>query len=201
MATIIFDLDHTLFDTESFKRDIFELFKQAGISDAEILATYGRLLEQNNGNYDPLFHAEECGNVPVRDAVLAFMESSLEKYLQRGVTETLSHLKNDGHRLVLLTKGHVHIQEKKVRNAGIFEYFDEIDVQPTLKEEFLKKLQSGDCVYFINDNWKETDRIRKMFPEIEYILFVRPDASRFYNIADIPIPHIDSLAKLPEMII
>ena len=171
---IIFDLDHTLFDTTEFKKEIFAVFKACSVDEAIAKSSFDAFTKGHEGNYDMLAHCEELlkkKHIRSLDKVIAFLKSPLEKHLIKDVEETLHELRARGHRLILLTKGIERFQLTKIQQAGITSSFDEIRIVYRLKEEELRKLALPKGSYFVNDNWQETERIMNAYPALHYVLF------------------------------
>lgn len=195
----IFDLDHTLFDTTAFKKDIFSALKKSGVSGTAIQGSFDSFMAAHGGNYDMLGHCEELREkrqLDSLDAIHAFLASPWEQHLIAGAKEVLKELRERGYRLVLLTKGSERFQKTKIAQTGLAPFFDEIRIVPELKEEELAKMNLPERSYFINDSVPETDRVRRAHPNLRYILF----KSCSINETPSNIPVIRKLRTLLDML-
>ena len=191
MATVIFDFDNTLFETQSHKERMFRLFESSGIPRDQVLSAYEDLVSPRERMYDMHEHRELLGkrgfDFP-REHVDSFLGESFAAHLMPGAADLLSALRSRGHRLVLLTKGIDSFQRIKIRQAGIEEFFDEIHTCTGKKEHVLAKLDLPEHAYFINDSWKETESIARHFPALHCILFASEYGKKSCDISRITIP-------------
>ncbi len=170
---VIFDFDYTLFDTTEFKKDIFALFRDCGVSESYMASSYKSYLASHDV-YDLISHCEYLtrSGVPCsRARVEEFLSHPFEHYLVKGAKEMLKELRAKGHRLILLTKGAERFQLTKIRQAGLASFFDEVRIVRT-KEKEIEKMKIPEGSYFINDDAAETERIMRAYPKLHYLLFV-----------------------------
>ncbi|GHB55517.1 YjjG family noncanonical pyrimidine nucleotidase [Persicitalea jodogahamensis] len=144
---LFFDLDHTLWDFERSSgeclTEIYQTFDMAGMginSIDDFVSTYLRI------NYQ-LWRELERGEIPhghirehrfrrvleefgvhagidFRPMEEAYMEMLPTKsYLIDGSLEVLNYVRDQGYILHVLTNGYDLVQGKKMRSAGIFDYF------------------------------------------------------------------------------
>src|ERR1035437_2337761 len=96
MATVIFDFDNTLFESQSHKALMFDFLSSFGIPREDIAATYETLVSPRDRMYDMREHCEllmkKGFDCPI-GKVDAFLKSSFEEYLMTGAEEVLSELK------------------------------------------------------------------------------------------------------------
>ena len=203
---IIFDLDHTLFDTRAFKRDIFHLLKKYGISEEAFCASYNEYVGAHL-NYDLEGHVlllckkYDINFSEIKTKIKDFLRASFAKYLRDNALSVLETLQQRGHQLILITKGYPKFQRIKIRQSGLEDVFkNNIFVCEEEKEKILAKLDLSGTVYFINDQWHETERIKTHFPLLNYILYVRPDADEFYKLEMVSIPHVRDLKELLDFL-
>lgn len=152
IKVIAFDADDTLWVNETYFRDTEEAF-------ASLLEGY----ETKNKIDQELFRTEidnlECYGYGVKGFMLSMVESALaisnnqvsqatiseilqlgKKMLKEpvdlleGVREVLSKLK-DKYRLIVLTKGDLLDQERKIERSGLSEFFQHVEVLSDKKEE------------------------------------------------------------------
>lgn len=204
---IIFDLDHTLFDTRAFKRDIFHLLKKYGISEEAFRASYNEYVGARNLNYDLERHVlllckkYDINFSEIKAKIKDFLRASFTKYLRDDALSVLETLQQREHQLILITKGYPKFQRIKIKQSGLEDVFkNNIFVCKEKKEEILAKLDLSGTVYFINDQWHETERIKTQFPLLNYILYVRPDADEFYKSEMVSIPRVKDFKELLDFL-
>lgn len=167
----ILDFDNTLFDTKGLIRSLLE----KGVVIPQIQAELGMLVSQ-----------------------AAPLKLDLARYVFPGVPEFIQHLRTNGWRVTLLSKGNSDWQEWKIRNSGIWDDVQNSFLVPDDKTDRLGQVigaLAGD-VYFINDNWHETVRIRESHPGLNYLLKVRTDYEKFYSLEDVDIPYFRDFGEL-----
>ena len=146
ITDVFFDLDHTLWDFEKNSALTFEkIFKDHGIVlDLESFLTeyipvnlaYWKLyreekIEKDALRYQRLRTVFDSIRYPVEDDVIyslanAYIEHlSSHGHLLPYTREVLEYLK-PRYRMHIITNGFQEIQEKKLRNAGISNYFDQV---------------------------------------------------------------------------
>lgn len=194
---IIFDLDHTLFDTALFMAAVIDEFGTFGISPEEARASINAYLKSHGGNYDLDDHPRELG---ITSQTIQGRFADLRPYLRTGARGLLENLSAQGHEIFLLTKGAHTLQHQKVRRSEIAHFFKQIHVVERDKGEVLELFRHDSNIWFINDHWQETEELMLRFPHITYVLFVRPDAASFYDPKTIPIANIKNLLELPDLL-
>lgn len=193
---IIFDLDHTLFDTALFMKAVIGEIRVFGVSDEEARASVGAYLKSHGGNYDLDDHLRELG---IASEAIKKKFDDLRLYLRPGAKELLEKLFSEGHELFLLTKG-IHVfQHQKAERSDISPFFKEIYVVERDKGIILESFSQTEDVWFINDHWQETEKLMSRFPRVKYVLFVRPDAASFYDPKTISIANIKNLPELTDL--
>ena len=183
---IIFDFDDTLFDRDGFLQ---ELSSVLGLTYKEFSFDYKKNFKQQDKFYDPWEH-------------LSFLDNRDEEEYCRKVTELENFLKDTsaflypqaipllekaaraGDEMILLSKGSVSYQEKKIYNCNIHHFFAKIIITEDKVEE-LKKWKKEKAI-FINDKEEENKGIRKEFPFLR--VYSVGDGAHYYkltNIADL----------------
>jgi putative hydrolase of the HAD superfamily len=157
LTTIGFDADDTLWQNEQFFRMTEERFRAllAGHMDADQLGA--RLLEaekRNLGRYgfgikgfmlSMIETAIEVsgGDVPASTIgdILGLGREMLAHPVETlpGVRETLEELA-DSHRLVLITKGDLFDQERKLAASGLGELFDAVEIVSDKKADIYRRI-------------------------------------------------------------
>lgn len=169
MATIIFDFDHTLLDTERLKTRVREIFINDGAPKEIIDNTkVTSFLE-----YTDLI--KEKGFTISAKAMEEFFYEDLKPYLIGPVKETLENLKKD-HHIIMLTKGEDYFQQWKLRQSSVGPIFGkDIYICEDHKELMLQDIHFHYPAYFINDHIDEISKIKKIFPKMKCILVKRKD--------------------------
>ncbi|MCR4327911.1 MAG: HAD hydrolase-like protein [Patescibacteria group bacterium] len=201
---VMFDLDHTLFNTTELKKDIFSVLNSCGGNKNTIMQSFDSFIKSHEGNYDILSHSKELlesGYINSLENVYAFLSSSLDKHLVGGSKEVLAELRKKGHHLILITKGIEQFQYFKIRNSGIESFFDEIHIVQNFKEDILKNLDPPEGSFFINDHAIETERIMHAHPLLRYIIFSNPKDSPYAPSSSYKsIPVINNLRNILDII-
>ncbi len=174
---VILDLDDTLINTKLLKKLRFDLFRQAGYSEEEILGTYESIYDSG---YSTQKHADALQAIRKNGALDSIQDDHL---LNEGLVfkDTISILheakSNPNIKSVLLSKGDPTSQQKKIDLLGLADFFDTIWISPVSKELFLKTHFSPDQEFiFINDKQSENDAIQKDFPHAVCYLIDRHTA-------------------------
>ena len=171
MATIIFDFDDTLFDTQLLKEKIFNKLIENGISDNIIHKSY-KDSQKILGIYSPNNHIKvlkDLYNIDIGENLNDWITNlNLEHHIFPEVNDLLKNLSSK-HHLVLLTLGDQDFQKFKIDQSQISDYFNEIHIIDYDKELFLKELDSEHEIYFVNDKESENESIRNNFPNLNII--------------------------------
>lgn len=173
MATIIFDFDDTLFDTNRFKKDIFQILEKTGLKKDLLQKTYLEVIEKDNYTFKK--HLKEIrrsvSKLNTKEVSKSLHNLLENKYLFESVEINLKKLK-ERHKIILLTKGDVEFQNIKIKESGISKIFNKKDIYIVAKDKLsiIKKINLEEEVYFINDKKTENDLIKKEFPKFKYFL-------------------------------
>lgn len=205
MATIIFDFDHTLFDTKAFKQSVDSLIDDEGIRRDNAKEAEQKFRDAHFNNYDFKGHLESLKALGhnVSDEILErFAALDLTDHLKGDVAGAVISLKEKGHRTVLLTKGVEEFQREKLERSGVGALFDnDIFICPNQKEELIKihSLADGET-YFVNDDVPETTRVKAAFPNINCIICRRDDDKFDYTNLDASLTLINTVDELAKLI-
>ncbi len=198
---IIFDLDHTLIDTGAFVRDLFDIFARQDIPPQIIQSTYKTIFDIHGGAYDFGMHttliAQSFHDFDIIQAQNDFaqFENVISKYITTQTFQALKSIKRNGAQMMLLTKGSPTIQNLKITKTKLDTIFQDIIICQGNKADAITKLNPPAGTIFLNDNWHETMQIMQISPQLNYILFGRPDFAQFYNLNEITIPRVTSIAQ------
>jgi len=171
---LIFDLDDTLIETihnyHNILNEFFTLLQNYGFDYSESSNTFcslERLRIKSSGFSKDVFPLALVDTYDTLSTKYGKdINYSFRKHIENlgrsvydldypeipGVSDILSYLKNNGHRLLLFTKGDIDIQFNKIRKASLESFFDIIEVfkDKTLEDfsVFIKKhdLNPEDCI-------------------------------------------------------
>ncbi len=136
MTIFILDLDNTLFDTRSIPAEIIDrLHFRLRIANEESRAVPPEILEQaiNDTWYAPF--SVVCDKYSLPEMLRSIWNEWQETVsfdqplpLYPDVWSSLQTLRDQGHRLCLLTSGYRRLQRAKIEALGITRFFDEIHI-------------------------------------------------------------------------
>lgn len=133
------DFDYTLFDTYSFREELYKILEMNGL-DSSVLP----LTVEKKDNSQKLLNIKEVfkklsseRNIPLENFMnpLEKLYERGQEYLYKDSVEFLEYLKSKGHKLYTITWGEKEYQEEKLKISKIYDYFDEIIYAETLKYE------------------------------------------------------------------
>lgn len=133
------DFDYTLFDTYSFREELYKILETNGIDRTELPLT-----AENKDNNQKLLNIKEVfkklskeKNIPLKNFIMPLerMYERGHEYLYSDAIEFLEYLKSKGHKIYVLTWGEKGYQEEKIKIAKIDKYFDKIIFAERLKYE------------------------------------------------------------------
>lgn len=208
---IVFDLDHTLFRTGLFKKDLFEILYESGATENIVRETYKRHCKEDDGGaYDFDTHCLKITQKQrifkkreAKDRYTRFIkEADFSKYVEIESFQYLKKWREMGAKLILLTKGGESIQWIKLKRTGMEEFFDEILICKHTKLKKIESLYLGKEDFFVNDLVSEILEVRREFPKVNCLLLNISDPSlesqNYSKIRDIPIN--TSIVSLEENI-
>ncbi|MES2223390.1 MAG: HAD family hydrolase [Patescibacteria group bacterium] len=205
MKTIIFDFDHTLFDTRTFKQEVDSIIDNHGAPQDIAVKAEKEFRNKNHNNYDFKGHIEHIKNlgIDIPDSIHDHFDAlDLEKYHKGKVLKVVTELQNKGYRTILLTKGTDGFQDKKITGAGFKELFGkDIIVCSHSKEEVLKTLNLDEKnTYFFNDDTLEMERIYTNFPSATFIVCRRSDDKFDYSKMNPNFKLVENIDQISEII-
>jgi|SRR3989338_7675474 len=180
---IIFDLDHTLFKTDTFKQDACTVFMKYGMDEDDFWKTF-------YGSYAPSFAGmggyysidrnlalvDRWGDSKkrhVKKQLLEVMHRRGTAYLFDDVLKTLQALQHEGHKFILLSKGDDEFQRLKVAVSGIEPYFYKMYFVRRDKRPVLSKIIGGESVINVNDHHQELRWAKSIAPTIKNVYIRR----------------------------
>ncbi len=203
MATIIFDLDYTLLDTSKLNKISHELLLKNNIPEdvIDLANKKHREIHKNPAFLEHVAEIEKLGHKVLKEDIDQFLSTDLKNYLKGPVDHVLALLIEEGHRLILLTRGHEYFQCFKIRNSGLHIYFDKnIYICEEKKEEIIEQMPLTEDVYFINDHADEIETVSKKYPNFHYVYIKGPKTPHDRFIDQAHIPTLDDISTLPDLI-
>lgn len=184
---VFVDLDDTIFDTQSFKRDIFEVFVNccSGMNLETVSERYKDFMARH-GNFDPYEFAKEFeqdGANPdeIVSQISSIAENSSKYLFENRLREIKSRFDSDNYEFILFTKGLQSIQEAKVKACDLGNQFDQIIYVEGRKPEALKEaIESGERFILFEDREDTLDEIGKDHGAGELYLFRGEDQPLIY---------------------
>lgn len=162
------DFDDTLFDTKKFKKELIDVFKKNGISEAQFRESY----YARKGGED-VFSPEaqirmlkKKYNIDSRRLIFDFNDfiRDLSRFLFKDTASFLKKIKSKKNYLILLSYGDAKFQKKKILNSGIADFFNEIIVTRGIKLAVMEKhelTKISKRVIFIEDHPEQLDAVMK----------------------------------------
>lgn len=177
IKSIIFDLDDTLYPQLEYTRHCLHatvnyISDISGENKGVIKDKLDEVLEKNGIEYKFIFNdlfkeINFAGMSHLKEILELFWACKPEIKVFDGVLDVLTQLKKQ-YRLVILTDGHVHIQEQKIDTLGIKDFFEYVLITDSLGVEYRKPSPAGyeklledmnikpqDCIYVGNDPRKD----------------------------------------------
>lgn len=168
---IIFDFDHTLFDTPRLKSVIQEIFKSHGVDEELFRKTHD---ESRGGGRDwkpdrQLEILKTLGLLNI-DRVRHELEKLMSESCRFLYNDTVPFLKKvePDHKLALVTYGESSFQESKLNGCPeMTGYFDKIVITQNLyKDKEVNDLSGGKLAVFVEDNPAALAAAKKYAPHI-----------------------------------
>lgn len=166
---LFIDFDKTLFDTSQVKERLYRIFGQLGFSLEEIEQTY--LAETLDGKYSPEGQAERLYqirpfNLDVSEIKIRSMIFDSSKLLYPDSVEFLENIDRQKYEVDLLSYGNVKFQEKKIKNSGIVDKFDNIYITNIEKQIFLKDIvKENESFIVVDDKIDNLEKISTEYPK------------------------------------
>lgn len=201
-VTIIFDFDHTLFDTKGINLLMYSLYSESEIPEKIFKSVIEN--QRKKSNFDFLDHVSELRKLGYKidsQKIDELLSLDLSYCLKGKVKETLDVLMKRKFNLILLTKGVDYFQRWKIRQAGLSKFFNShIYTCEEKKEDMLNKLPIKGRTYFVNDHADEIEVVAKRYPGMNFIYVKGPKTAHDRFIKHKHIPTIDDISILPKII-
>ncbi len=175
---IYLDFDRTLFDTNTFLKEIYIILNKYNIP-LDIFDEYKKRFNKMGYNCYKILQEMEKKYF-IDNKVYNELDNLIKNdniFIYADVIKFLDYLKNNNFEIILLTKGNEEFQKMKIINSGISNYFTDIII--TLKHK--GELSIDYNAIFIDDNIKELRSIGKN--KISKLIYI--DRSKQDNNQDI----------------
>ncbi len=200
----IIDLDSTLYKSHNLGTHCKKVFLSFGIDSELFESSSHRAVHGINGDYfDYSFenHIDlllQMGCVlPKEELIEKLNEVFEENHVIDDAVFFLESLKKTNKKLILLTAGNKNFQYKKIENAQIQKYFDEIIVVHGEKEKFIEEnIQKEGKIFFINDNLKENIKVKEYHPDVVVVTKRNARKNTEEEWKQSGIPHFETLTEI-----
>ena len=200
---LVLDLDHTLFNTTIFVRDLQKRFARDFDISPDDFMKYRNEVKACCTVIDVDLFVEHLPN-PDKEAMHAAILDTLEKkgkeYLYTDVIPFLSKAEKE-YEIIILTHGDTELQHAKIASTGLDAHGRNI-ISLENKSDALESCMDGyEEVNFVDDKVMHIDDIKQTFPNVRTYLIVRPEDSPYASqastcdCADVTIPSLHDILK------
>ena len=169
---IIFDFDHTLFDTRSLGKELKNSFRKLEVNKKLFDDTF-KETERKKGYYYPQRHFKLIHQQRNEIAIPKLKEKfgeALNKSSSFLYKDTPSFLKKWQGKadLFLLSFGKAEFQAEKIKQSKIEKFFKEVIVTQDINKTkpFKNLFQDDEKIIFIEDNPEALFEVKKSFPKV-----------------------------------
>ncbi len=202
---IILDFDGVLFNDERFKRDLWRLFGQFGISHQIHQAAY---LESRkiHGAYRHDVHLSlmrrkfpSLATAELNREMMRLLHNS-RRYLYRDALPFATRAKKQGETLAIASNGY-GFQKKKVAGSGIAALFDAVVVgggnKSVMVGQLVKRFRPR-RIFFMDDKKSVTDEVKRNVPGAVVVQIARRKAQERSARADAIVPNLAAARRFIE---
>jgi len=176
---IILDFDNTIFNTLLMLSEFLKVFQEAGFTEEEFWNNYEKTKEKMGG-FDQEIFIDLLGNSSFFDKkkTKEKMDSILSRASNFIYPDFADFAKSFNKRdLMLLSYGVTDFQKRKIEKSKIASMLSEIIITSKSKDKSFKIIcqkYQGEKLFFIEDNGKQIDQVKKEFPEVIVLKMERP---------------------------
>lgn len=171
LNTIILDFDRTLFDTDSFKGELINIFLNCGVNKNDFNNSY-----KISKPYDIKLHLNNL-KISNNTRKLIFNNTNSlikksEKFLFPDTNIFMDFLNKNNFNIILVTYGSDSFQNLKLKYTNLRDKFNEIHITQQSKfylYKYIVKKNEHDNIYVIDDLKENTKDIVENFPNINII--------------------------------
>ena len=161
---IILDLDHTLLNTASLKKELCKSLINFGVSQKLFKNVYQKLRKDNPYSHElflDYLSKEKEINRKAAKAKLEKFSKKMRKYLYPEAIWFLKKMRKNGAKLVLLSYGNAKFQKMKIKNIKLEPFFDKVIITEKKKTKSVVKMVNNQKqkIFFIDDHPEEIKEI------------------------------------------
>lgn len=184
---IVLDVDYTLLNTTTLKREMRSAVAPFGVTAEMFDDTYRRVVQMipNAYNYDVEQHGRFLAKyvtTPSLDLtqVLQAVLDRTKDFLYPEVSEILKKWHDDGHTQVIFTRGNPKWQEKKIEQAGLLQYIDDIYCIADEKRNMALHYNIPESSWvFVNDHPREVIHFERQYPQARVVRVKRASGKTY----------------------
>lgn len=168
---IIFDFDHTLFDTPRLKAAMQEIFRKHGVDEELFRKTHDESRgEGRDWKPEKQFDILKSLGAPGVESIRRDFEKMMAESCVFLYEDTIPFLEkvNGDYNFAIVTYGESSFQKEKLAGCHrMTEYFDKIVVTKNLyKDKEVSDLSEGNRAFFVEDNPSALSAVKKYAPHI-----------------------------------
>ena len=176
---IYIDFDRTLFDCDSFLSDLYSIILEYKIPRNIFKSCQNQCKKMGFNPYSILNEVNKLYSFDV--SIYEKIDKLLSKtnsYLYSDSVSFLKYLKDRNYQIIILTKGNMEYQMKKIKNSNISNYYNDVIV--TMLHKGKLDLDYSNSI-FIDDNPVEIKSILRKKPK--KLIRIKRDKSKYSNIS------------------
>lgn len=185
---IIIDFDNTIFNTIRLKNDLAKALIEFGIKPAFFYKIYPKILTMDKNSYG--FSLNKYINYLKRVAKINVDEKKARKHLNQIINRSKKYIfpdffsfvqkiKKRHWKLILLSFGNGSFQKLKIKKSRLKKYFDRVYITDEGKKyifrQILKDFNNEKNIFFINDQPKESEEVKKNTAKITVLIRKNPN--------------------------
>lgn len=198
---LFIDFDKTIFDTSQVKERLYRIFGQFGFNQEEIDRTYSA--EALDGKFNPEGQAKRLYEIKPFDlGVFELKIKSLifdsNKILYYDTIWFLKSIDREKYQVNILSYGDINFQNRKIKQSGITEMFDEIYVTNLEKQIFLQDfVKENEYFIVIDDKIDNLEKISAKYPKAFMIYINRSidDIIQNYHIRGVKVRNLKQASQ------
>lgn len=187
---IFIDFDGTLFDTAKFRDQIYDVFIKSGYDLQDIRSSY--IAECMDYKYSPEGQFKRLldikhSNDKLVSARLDNLYDGVSRLVYADTEDFLRSIDRSKFEANLLTLGDLDFQTRKVKESGLYDFFDQLYICDIQKWDYMANIaEPRDYFIVIDDRADTLENIKSRFPKALCIQIIRQDldledAANFYK--------------------
>jgi|GEM_PF-6789866 len=203
----VLDFDNTLYNTHSMVEEISKILERFGVSTNHIQKSLDLAVRGISGsdyNYTFELHKqilEEMGYENLQNLIPELENIFAQKFIFEDTLFFLDELKKQQEKIILLTAGNENFQNKKIDNANIREYFEDIYIIKKGKEKIIQELSMQEnLLYCVNDSLYENIQIKNFVEGVKVITKFNKEKYTEEECANSKIPYFNTLTEIIQYV-